>query len=208
MSAAIILAAGAGRRLGGVAKAILRLGDGTNDSSNQTFLAAVRDTAIAAGVRHVIVVVGPPYADQVSREAKRLSLPTVFNADPGRGMASSVALGFEYARDHLADSAGGLLWPVDHPRVTDATVRAVVAATDPAAITIPSFAGRGGHPTGFGRNLWQDLASCLRAPQGARSIVRELEAHHPERVIRIDVSDPGVVADIDTPTDLDTVRTG
>ncbi len=202
MSVAIVLAAGAGNRLGGVAKALLCLADG------RTFLSAVKETAERGGVTRFVVVVGPPHDEITRREAERLGMLVVANPDPARGMASSVSLGFERAQSQFDLGGPGLLWPVDHPLARADTVRAVAAATGRGEVAIPSFRGRGGHPTGFGRDLWQDLASCVSAPQGARSIIRGLASRHPERVKYLDVSDPGVVADVDTLNDLEQARAG
>ncbi len=189
---AVVLAAGAGRRLGGVAKALLAGADG------RTFLARVRDAALVAGVRDAIVVVGPPYGDRVRAEAERLGMRVVDNPAPERGMASSVARGFDGAARAFGDAAGGLLWPVDHARVAPRTVRLIVDAGAPGRIAVPAWRGRGGHPTWFGREVWPALARCDEAPDGARSVVRA----DPARVVRLDVDDRGVVADVDTPEAL------
>lgn len=199
MIAAVILAAGAGRRLGTVAKAVLE------DARGRTFLAAVHDTARAAGVTRSVVVVGPPHAGATTREAERLGLEVAVNPDPGRGMASSVEIGFAHAGAHFAGCRAALLWPVDHPAVGVATARAIAEAAGERRVIIPVRGGRGGHPTAFGRALWPRLAACSTEPRGARSVIHGLEAG---RVVRLDVADPGVIADVDTPADLASARGG
>lgn len=193
MSAAVILAAGAGRRLGTVAKATLVLADG------RTYLEAVRDIGRAAGVERFVVVVGPPHDPVTRAHALELGLATAYNPAPERGMASSVAIGFEHALAHFDADAVALLWPVDHARVSPATVAQVLARADRSRAVIPTHAGRGGHPTAFGRALWPALGACAGAPEGARSVLRALAAR--SAVVRIDVADPGVLADVDTPDD-------
>lgn len=199
MTAAVVLAAGAGRRLGTVAKALLDLG-------GRSYLQTIRDTGLGAGVERFVVVVGPPHGTAVQAEASRLGLDVVVNPHPDRGMASSVAVGFAHA---LASFAGhddaALLWPVDHPHVGQATVEALIASAHTACVVIPVFGGRGGHPTVFGRDTWPALAVCDLAPQGARTVIHTLEAAPGQarsRVLRLEVRDPGVIADIDTPADL------
>lgn len=196
MSAAVILAAGAGRRLGSVAKALLC------DRDGRSFLERVHGCACAAGVSRLVVVIGLPHEAATMAEAERLGLPVVHNPAPGRGMSSSVALGFSYAQRCFAGEEAALLWPVDHPSVRPETVRMVLARLSAATIVIPTLAARGGHPTGFGRDLWQDLAACSSAPQGARSIIQRIRMLAPDRVMRIPVDDPGVLADVDTPEQL------
>ena len=156
----------------------------------------------------MVVVIGPPHEDVTRVEAERLGLATAVNPEPGRGMASSVAVGFAYARRQFASHPSALLWPVDHAHVDAATVRAVLAQLTPASIVVPTYRDRGGHPTGFGRDLWQDLESCLSAPQGARSVIRQLARTRPEHVERLPVTDAGVIADVDVRAQLDGRRRG
>jgi molybdenum cofactor cytidylyltransferase len=186
--AAVILAAGAGSRLGGVAKALLPQAPGT-------FLSRIAATAREAGLAHGVVVVGPPFGDAVAEHARTLGLEVVNNPDPARGMASSVALGFAaLARAARADDiTGAWLWPVDHPHVRAATLAMLAAAADPRIAVQPRFAGRGGHPPLVGRALWPALAACGEA--GARAVL----APH---LTAIAVDDPGVLRDVDTPEDL------
>lgn len=187
---AVILAAGAGRRLGGVAKALLPGPGGV------TFLAAVWAAARAGGCVRAVVVIGGDHAAATRAEAERLGLDVATNLDPARGMASSVAVGFASAVDRWQGIGRALLWPVDHPRVEVATVAALVA--DDGAITVPEYRGRGGHPTAFAAAVWPELAACDRHPDGARGVVRA----DANRVVRMCVQDAGVVGDVDTPDDL------
>lgn len=205
VSGAVILAAGAGRRLGGVCKATLTLADG------RAFLRAICDTGRAAGVSAWVVVAGPPHERTTRAIAEELGLPVVRNPAPERGMSSSVALGFEYALGHFAGLDSALLWPVDHPRVRTTSVRAIVAQCRPARAVIARYRGRGGHPSAFGRRIWPALAACADAPQGARTVIAQLaeageepgaRARDDLHVYRPFVDDPGLIADVDTPEEL------
>lgn len=189
----VIVAAGAGRRLGGVAKALLPA-----EGEAATFLAAIAATAAGAGAGRAVVVIGPPHGDRVAVEARRLGLELAHNPDPDRGMSSSVAIGFEHALGRFADAAAALLWPVDHARVAPVTVARLVAEADADRVVIPTLRGRGGHPTAFGRALWPELAGCASLPRGARSVLDQ----HAGRVVRIEVDDQGVTADVDRAADL------
>lgn len=181
---AVVLAAGAGTRLGGVAKALLR------DADDVAFLARIVATAAAAGVAaaDIVVVVAAPFADEVATLARQLGAGVVVNPAPARGMASSVALG--YAALALAIDAA-FLWPVDHPRVVPSTLTALVARGE----GVPACGGRGGHPPLVPRRLFASLARCADLPGGARDVVRALA--------RVPVDDPGVIEDIDLPADLE-----
>jgi molybdenum cofactor cytidylyltransferase len=183
--AAVIVAAGAGARLGGVAKALCQLGDG------RTFLEAIAGTARAAGVDELIVVAGPPHGLAVLAHARALGLAGAWNPAPARGMASSIALGFAA----LGDASAALLWPVDHPRIAPAVIAQLCAALADHHAAIPTFGGRGGHPALIGRGLWPALIANDH-PDGARGVLRAA------RTARVAVDDPGVIADVDTPADL------
>ncbi len=191
MSAAIVVAAGRGSRLGGRPKALLTLSPG------QSFLAAIAESARAAGVCEIVVVAGGPHRAVTEAEAARLELAVAVNAAPDRGMASSVALGFSFAASAFAAEIA-YLWPVDHPRIEVGTLGALSAAASPSLAVMPAYRGRGGHPVAVGRALWDALSRCADAPEGARSVFRARR----ERVVRIDVDDAGVVGDVDTPADL------
>jgi CTP:molybdopterin cytidylyltransferase MocA len=198
--AAVIVAAGAGSRLGGVAKALLPY-------RGMTYLATIAATARAVGLVDAVVVVGPPFAEEVAAHARQLGLRVRVNPAPERGMASSVAIGFAAIANGPA--AAGWLWPVDHPAVTEATLRELAARLEAhggvddrgatATVIQPRYCGAGGHPPLIRRALWPALAACAHEAQGARGVL------HTVPIITVDVDDPGVVRDIDTPADLEAV---
>ncbi|MBN2575226.1 MAG: nucleotidyltransferase family protein [Deltaproteobacteria bacterium] len=195
---AVVLAAGAGKRMDNRAKAALLLPDG------RTFLAAVAASARAGGCREVVVVVGPPHALETKTAAQAAGVTKIAeNPDPERGMASSLAVALARLDPHEVDVA--LVWPVDHALVRAGTVEALLRASGRDLIVVPTDAsGRGGHPTAFGASLWPELRNAAVLPDGARAVVRADRT----RVVRVPVSDPGVFFDVDTPDDLREVRTG
>jgi molybdenum cofactor cytidylyltransferase len=185
--AAVILAAGAGSRLGGLAKALLV-------HRGKTYLETIAATASTVGLVDAVVIVGEPFQREVAAHARRLGLRVRVNPSPERGMASSVALGFAAIANGPASAAW--LWPVDHPAVTAATLRLLIAAIGDAEVAQPRFGGRGGHPPLVRRALWPRLAGGGDS-DGARGVLRSA------RVTDVEVDDPGVVRDVDTPADLE-----
>ena len=185
---AVILAAGSGTRLGGVAKALLPTVHGG------TFLGHVVATARAAGTETIIVVVGPPFGVEVAAHAGTLGVGIVENPAPERGMASSIALGFGALLE--TDCARAWLWPVDHPDVSIETLRALQAALGDRDAARPVVNRRGGHPPLVARRLFEQLASCAELPHGARDVLAAAD------VVDVPVGDAGSVRDIDTPEDL------
>ena len=184
----MILAAGAGSRLGGVAKALLR-------SNEETFLARIVRTARDVGLDDAIVVVGAPFGGAIAEHAGALGCRVIVNPDPSRGMASSVELGFAA----LGGEDAAWLWPVDHPHVTPATLRALIAAlaANQATVAQPRFGGRGGHPPLIARALWAQLANCAACAGGSRVVLAGAA------IATVPVADPGVVRDVDTPGDAE-----
>ena len=188
--AAVIVAAGAGRRLGGVAKALL-------PHRGQSYLAAIAATARAVGLVDAVVVVGEPFGAEVCAHAQELGLRVRVNPAPARGMASSVALGFAAVTGGPAVAAW--LWPADHPAVAVATLERLVAELGDAEVARPCYRGAGGHPPLIARALWPRLAACAAEPDGARGVVRAA------RRIDVEVDDPGVVRDVDTAADREAI---
>jgi molybdenum cofactor cytidylyltransferase len=189
---AVVLAAGAGKRMGGRAKASLLLPDG------RTLMAAVAASARAGGCRRVVVVFGRPHGHETRTAALAAGVTEIVeNPDPDRGMTSSLAVALDRLDPRTVDVA--LAWPVDHALVCANTVVDILHAASRDLIIVPtSSGGRGGHPTAFGASLWPELCNAAGLPEGARAVVRA----DPARVVRVTVSDPGAFFDIDTPDDL------
>ena len=191
MTWAIVLAAGASTRMGRP-KALLRLADG------RFFFRAIADCALAGGVDGLVLVSGPPHHAEVTAaladENVQLHHKIVHahNSTPERGMLSSVQAGIAALP---ATATAALVWPVDTPYVRAATVRSLVGAA-PERIVVPAHAGRGGHPLRLPRSLFAELAA-LDAAGGLRALLQA----HPDRVDRLEVDDPGVLVDVDTPED-------
>lgn len=188
---AVILAAGAGTRLGGVAKALLVGRD------QRTFLSSILASAREVGLADAVVVVGAPHGDAVAVHARELGARTIVNPHPEQGMASSVALGFA-----AIDADSAWLWPVDHPDVAAATLRQLVAALGAHDAARPVFGGRRGHPPLIARGLFARLAACgdgTGSGGGARAVLAAAD------VVDVEVADRGVVRDVDTAIDLEAV---
>jgi molybdenum cofactor cytidylyltransferase len=181
---AVILAAGEGRRMGGP-KALLPF-------AKTTFLAHCCRLYARPGIAAIVAVLGAE-ADRVRRESGLpAGVEAVVNPNWPRGMLSSVWRGLDAAERQGADAV--LLHPVDHPLVAPATIDRVRQALEAeAAIAVPTWEGRRGHPGGFSRSLFGELRSAP-ADRGARAVL----ALHEARVAHVP-GDPGCVAGIDTP---------
>ena len=170
----------------GSAKALL-------DAGGQSFLMRVV-AALAEGGCSPVVVVTRDLAGKVAAEAEAAAATVAANPDPDEGPISSIRVALAGWGERVNGCA---VCPVDHPLVTGATVRSLAAAfvREAADIVIPTYRGRRGHPAIFHHRLFPELLEA-NLPEGARTVVRR----HPSRVRECAVEDPGVVADIDTPS--------
>jgi molybdenum cofactor cytidylyltransferase len=183
----IILAAGESRRMG-YPKPLLRIGD-------QTFIARIVETMLEV-VPRLVIVVG------AHRERVRAAIPRderiaiVENPDYSRGQLSSLRVGL---RAMQADTAGALVHLGDHPIVRADTFRAVIDSYNKSAkpIVIARHDGRRGHPVIFDRAIFGELPSAPES-EGARHVVNA----DPSRVAYVELDDPGINLDLDTPADL------
>jgi molybdenum cofactor cytidylyltransferase len=132
--AAIILAAGQGRRIGRP-KLFLKTG-------NRTFLEAVVSTMADAGVTSIVAVVRNEDKERATDLAKPHQVS--INDHPANGPLSSLRIGI----DTLPGCDGYLVMPVDHPTVDPSTIKALLMtfAIEPNGVVKPTFDGKAGHP--------------------------------------------------------------
>jgi CTP:molybdopterin cytidylyltransferase MocA len=189
--AAIVLAAGEGRRMGGP-KALLQLRDGT-------FLEATARIFARADVAALIVVLGAEAGRIAATARLPLATTVVVNDRHAEGMLTSVWAGLDAAEAAGADAV--LLHPVDNPVVSEATVTAVLQGMARGAIiAIPSNAGRRGHPAGFAHHAWPALRAAP-LDGGARTVLTA----RPEWIVHVPAGADCLV-DIDTPEALEALR--
>jgi molybdenum cofactor cytidylyltransferase len=184
---AIVLAAGKSERMGRP-KALLRAGDGT------TFLEVLVASIRQASLGEPVVVLG--HHRDVILETLRPAR-WVYNPDYELGMTTSFQVGIRA----LDAPVGAVLFLVDHPAPDPITVRALVARGAADRIVVPRFGGRRGHPVYFGAEPLGEVLA-LGPERGANEVVRRV----PARVFDVDVPDPAVIVDLDTPREYDEWR--
>ena len=122
----------------------------------------------------------------------RLVLPsTVYNPDYEQGMTTSFQTGIRALSPH---SEAAVLFLVDHPVVEPKVINTLIGRSGLDRIVLPVFNRRRGHPVLFGRDILAEILA-LESSEGANTVVRR----DPSRVIEVQVDDPGVLLDIDTP---------
>jgi molybdenum cofactor cytidylyltransferase len=179
---AVILAAGDGRRMGLVAKALLPFGRA------QTFLSALAVALRRGGVAGPIFVVTGAHRAAVAQAALDLGLRPVHNARYAGGQLGSARTGLLAALRARLDVV--LLLPCDLPQLRHSTVRRLLAAPLPA---LPVHGGRSGHPLALDRATLERLI----AVRGARSL-RQVLLRSGIRPRRVSVSDPAVLQNLNT----------
>jgi molybdenum cofactor cytidylyltransferase len=179
--AAVILAAGASSRMG-QPKALL-------EYEGEAFLC--RLARILNEVCGRVVVVLGNDAKRV-RGAVPKNVEIAINPEPGRGMLSSLQCGLRT----LMGAGAVLFLPVDYGAVRGDTVARIAAEAGTAEIVVPTFEGRHGHPVCVSQAIAEELLALPPTAQ-AREVIRRRRA-----VTRyIEVEDPGIVNDVDTPED-------
>lgn len=195
--AGVILAAGDSSRMG-TDKALLPWPPlvAGQPPSRDTFLSAAICSLMSA-TDFVLIVAGK----------NELSLaPIVFasgaslvtNPHPDRGQFSSLQVGLQEVLNRGRDAA--IITLVDRPPVSAATVQLLRQALESSPeniwAVVPEFSGKHGHPYLVGRELMEVF---LQAP--ATASAREVEHRYQDHIQYVDVSDPFVALNINTPED-------
>jgi nicotine blue oxidoreductase len=188
---AVLLAAGAGTRLGRGPKALLPF-------RGRTLVEVLAGVLLDGGCREVVIVLGADAAKV--RETTGLTQYTVIeNPDWQSGMGSSFRQGVAAA----ATEDNVLMALVDQPGLTRETVARLLAAHRPGRVTAASYPepdgtpGRG-HPLLLDVTLRSEAAESATGDAGAR---RFLQAH-PDLIDLVDCSDQSGGEDLDTPDQL------
>ena len=188
----ILMAAGRGRRFdpAGQRNKLLQ----PLPSGEPVVLASARK--LLAAVPRVVAVVAPDGGGGVAALLAQLGCEVTVCADADSGMAASLVHAIRYS---LPDTDGWLVALGDMPHVAPATLAALRDALAAGApIVVPVCDGRRGNPVGFGR-VHLDALLALQGDQGARRLLQTCP------VTEVQVADPGIFLDIDTPTDLSPV---
>lgn len=183
----VLLAAGTSSRMGRP-KQLLEWG-------GRPLVRHVVQTALASRLDGLIVVIGAAAAEvRQALDGLTGQVQLVECADYAEGQAASLRAGLA-ALPAGAEAAVVLL--VDMPLVGPALIDRILAAyaDAPAAVAVvPRHNGRRGNPALLAAELFAELGA-LKGDTGARALLER----HAERVVWLDVDDPAVTTDADTP---------
>lgn len=156
MTTGLLLAAGAGRRMG-TPKALVHDPDGTG------WLRRSVEVLATGGCAPVVVVLGAA-AEEARSLLAGLDVQVVVADDWAEGMGASLRAGLAAAPGEAV-----LVGLVDLPDVTAAVVGRVLAAgSGPGVLARASYAGRPGHPVLIGRDHWAPVTAAAVGDAGAR----------------------------------------
>lgn len=183
--AGVLLAAGSSRRFG-ANKLLAPLADGTP-------VAVMAARRLIAAVPNALAVVRPG-DDVLAALLVEQGLQVVECTDASLGMGHSLAAG-------VAAADGADAWLValaDMPCIKHSTLTGLIALLNAGArLAAPFHNGQRGHPVGFAAGFRDELLA-LTGDAGARAVL----GCHAQMLAHLDVEDPGVLADVDTPADL------
>jgi molybdenum cofactor cytidylyltransferase len=187
--AAIVLAAGASRRLG-QPKQLLMLG-------GETMIKRAIRLANECEATPVIAVLGAHH--ELIRESVPMNNSTpVINSAWEQGISTSIHAGLAALEDSAPESSGALILGCDQPRLTAGHLRTlleVFGAQAAPAIVASAYAGVLGIPAVFPRAVFPELRA-LHGDKGARALLMQPPCP------LVAVPFPGGEIDLDLPADL------
>lgn len=185
--AAIVLAAGASRRLGSPKQLVVLDGE--------TLVRRAVRCALEAGFSPVIVVASPDLA--ITDALNGLDAVVAINEYPSRGAASSVVTGIRTLSEIAPECSATAILLCDQPRVTARDLLSLKGAflSSTSNIAAAEYNGQIGVPAIFGRRFFDGLLE-LAGDTGARFLIRE--NLHDCVSIKMD----SAAFDVDTPDDI------
>jgi nicotine blue oxidoreductase len=187
--AGVLLAAGAGRRMGRP-KGLLVGADGTPWVARA--VGVLRD----GGCDPVVVVVGAAAAEVAALVPAGVEV--LHAAGWVEGMGASLRAGLAAADPSPPDRGvripeAAVVALVDMPGVTAEVVRRLVGRGSPSALARACYDGVPGHPVLLGREHWAGVRAAARGDEGAREYLRA------RQVELVECADAGSGEDLDVP---------
>ncbi len=180
---------------------LLAAGSGSRFGSNKLLHPLLTSVPIAVTaarnlksvVPHSIAVVRPG-ADELSALLRAEGLEVVVCANAEEGMGASLAC----VAAAVESGAAFMIALADMPFIRASTLQAVHDSLQAGTqLVAPYFRTRRGHPVGIGARYRDELLGA-KGDEGARKLLER----HASELTKIPVGDPGVIRDIDKPSDL------
>ena len=191
--AAIVLAAGSGRRFGG-GKLMAPWAGGVllEGALNAAFSAPASVVVVVTGADVRIAAAARDFAERIGAAA---ALKVVNADDHDEGMAASLRTGVSALP---ADCGGAFIFLGDMPSIPPEILPQLARAlNEGATAAAPLFKGERGHPVLLSRRLFEAVLA-LKGDQGARAVLADLGGD----LVMIPSENSGVIFDVDHPEAL------
>jgi len=199
MITAIVLAAGTSSRMGQLKQLL--------NYHGRPLLRHVIDIISRSSVDKIVVVLGHR-REEVAATLEDLPLQIVANQDYASGQSSSLKAGLKAlatlsSTPKAETCRTGVLFVLgDQPLLKPDTINLLIENfMRHGGIVAPYYRGMRGNPVLFDLSLRAEFDS-LQGDTGAREIIYR----HPELLHKIEVTDRGILLDVDTPKDLEVLQ--
>lgn len=189
--AGVILAAGGSTRFGRPKQLL--------DWQGIPLVAHVADVALTAGLSPLVVVLGHA-AEEVRAALTGRPVQIATNWHWEEGLSTSVRIGLGALPP---DTDAAVFLQCDQPLISPDLLRRLAARFEEtgALIVCPAYRGQRTSPALFARPLFRELAG-VTGDQGGRALI----LRHPDSVETVEVEDPDLLADVDTPEEYERLR--
>ena len=191
--AALLLAAGQSRRMGGPNKLLAEI-------MGTPMVAHVVRRLLASRARPIIAVLGNQ-AEAVDAALGKLPVERVQNPEFAVGLSTSLKRGIAALP---SDLDGVIVCLGDMPLISGRHLDRLIAAFNPLegrAIVVPTRRGKRGNPVLWSKKFFPEMAA-LAGDVGAKHLIGE----HAEAVAEVEMDDDAILVDIDTPEALAALR--
>jgi molybdenum cofactor cytidylyltransferase len=186
---------------------VLAAGDSSRMGSEKALLPWRGETFLSLAIRRFstvcdfVVVVAGKNTETLRPLIYQNAGYLVINAQPEQGQFSSLRIGLREVLDRGRDSA--FITLVDRPAARAETLELLREAflhsrPEQTWAVVPEFRGKHGHPYIASREM---IEAFLRAAQTATA--REVEHANQSKVLYVPVSDPNVIANLNTPEEYE-----
>jgi len=160
----------------------------------------VVQAALKSKVDEVIVVLGWE-AERVRETLADLPCNFVLNKEFENGQSSSVKAGLRAVSE---TTRALLVLPGDVAIIDPRSISMVADAyvETGSTIVVAGYGGEAGHPILFDRSLFHEIEQINEQTFGLKSVVKQHEAE----IRFVEVGTPNVLKDVDTPDDLNVIR--
>jgi molybdenum cofactor cytidylyltransferase len=186
--AALLLAAGQGRRMGGPNKLLARIG-------GKALVRIAAEAALESRAASLTVVTGHR-AEDVRGALQGLDVKFVHNPDHLQGLSTSLRAGIESLP---SDIDGAIVLLADMPGIDAATIDRLIEDFKPdegVLVVVPTFEGKRGNPVVWSSRFFPALGA-VQGDTGGRHLIGQ----NAEAVAEVEIGE-SVAVDVDTPEAL------